>query len=73
MANTCPVVNSYCNTKYMEVIICKYKVKVKSEEEFDFIHVRTCMYIDSREKECNDSTRTLKTKSLHLCNTDHAS
>lgn len=38
----------------------QYKIKLKSEEEFEFIHVRTCMYIHSREKVCNLNTRTLK-------------
>lgn len=60
MANTCPVVKSYSNMKYMQMIICKYKIKPRSEEEFKFIHVRTCMYVDPREKECNHNTRTLK-------------
>lgn len=51
MANTSSVVNSYCNMKYIQMIICKYKIKLKSEQEFKFICVRACMYIDSKEKE----------------------
>lgn len=38
----------------------QYEIKLKSEEEFEFIHERTCIYIHSRENECNLSTRTLK-------------
>lgn len=66
MANTCSVVNSYCNMKYIQMIICKYKIKLKSEQEFEFIRVRTCMYIDSKEKEWDDNTRTLKITILIL-------
>lgn len=42
MANACPV-NSYCNMKFMQIIICKYKIKLKSEEEFGYTCKNLCV------------------------------
>lgn len=60
MASRCPVVISYCNIKYMQMIRYKYKIKLAVWRRVWIYTCKSCMYIDSREKECNHNTRTLK-------------